>query len=165
MSSKARFEFAHRVSTHPRGDADPAGLGQRFEPCRDVHSVPEDVVVLDNNVALVNADAELDAVVQRRRCIALRHASLHLGRAAQGIDHACKFSQHAVAGVLYDAAAMLLDFRANQITEMRLEAFVGAFFIGTHQARIARHIGGEDRGKAAGRVHSSGMPALRRPAK
>ena len=33
---------------------------------------------------------------------------------------------------------------------MRLEAFVGAFLIRAHQARIAHHIGGEDRGQSTG---------------
>src|SRR5437868_2924156 len=86
---------------------------------------------------------------------------------------------------------------------MRLDALVRAFLIGAHQARIAHHIGGEDRGKTAGggrsghcsggdnfrtelnllraarrqfhaapwcqrsdrTGHSSGIPALRSPAK
>jgi len=42
---------------------------------------------------------------------------------------------------------------------MRPEAFVRAFLIGAHQARIARHIGREDRGETAGggrRGHCSG---------
>src|SRR5580700_7107261 len=33
---------------------------------------------------------------------------------------------------------------------MRLDALVGTFLIGTHQARIAHHIGGEDRGQSTG---------------
>jgi hypothetical protein len=35
---------------------------------------------------------------------------------------------------------------------------VGAFLIGTHQARVAHHIGGEDRGETAGRGHGCGSP-------
>jgi hypothetical protein len=48
---------------------------------------------------------------------------------------------------------------------MRLEPFVGAFLVGAHQARVARHISGEDPGKATSSGHSSGIPASRRPAK
>src|SRR5215467_4674396 len=33
---------------------------------------------------------------------------------------------------------------------MRLETFVCAFFVLAHQARISRHIGGEDRGQSTG---------------
>ena len=61
---------------------------------------------------------------------------------------------------------MLADLRIKEFDEMRLEALVRPFLISTHQARIARHIGGEDRGKTAGcGHHSSGIPALRSPAK
>jgi hypothetical protein len=71
-----------------------------------------------------------------------------------------------VAGGLDDPAVVLADLWIDQLPAMCLEAFERAFFVRTHQARIARHIGGEDRGKTAGRGHySSGMPALRRPAK
>jgi len=38
-----------------------------------------------------------------------------------------------------------------------------AFLIGAHQARVSRRIGCKDPGKTAGRCHSSGNPALRRP--
>jgi hypothetical protein len=50
---------------------------------------------------------------------------------------------------------------------MRHEALVRSFLINAHQARIARHISGEDRGETAGRSrggHCSGgansMPNL-----
>src|SRR5215472_15325120 len=46
---------------------------------------------------------------------------------------------------------------------MRLEPLVRAFLVGTHQSRVARHIGGEDRGKTAGGSHWSGKPARRKP--
>src|SRR6516164_10972162 len=43
---------------------------------------------------------------------------------------------------------------------MRFQVFVGALLIGTHQARVSRHIGGEDRGEATGRGHGSAGPLL-----
>jgi hypothetical protein len=49
-----------------------------------------------------------------------------------------------------DAAVMLPDLRIDKFAQIRFEAFVRAFLIGTHQARIAHHIGGEDRGQSAG---------------
>ena len=45
---------------------------------------------------------------------------------------------------------MLADLGIDQFAQMRLEAFVRAFLIGAHQARIAHHIRGEDRGKTTG---------------
>jgi hypothetical protein len=39
---------------------------------------------------------------------------------------------------------IFLDLRIDQLLEMRLKAFIGAFFVSADQARIAGHIGGED---------------------
>ena len=50
---------------------------------------------------------------------------------------------------------MLADLLINEFGEVRLDAFVRAFLIGTHQARIADHIGGEDRGETADSGHCS----------
>jgi hypothetical protein len=46
---------------------------------------------------------------------------------------------------------------------MRLEPLVRPFLIRTHQPRIPRHIGGEDRGEAAGLAHVVSPAARRRP--
>ena len=51
--------------------------------------------------------------------------------------------------VLDDPAPVLADLRIDQFAQMRLEAFVCAFLIRAHQARIADHIRGEDRGETA----------------
>jgi hypothetical protein len=48
---------------------------------------------------------------------------------------------------------VLADLRIDQLAEMRLEPLVRAFLIRPHQARIPRHIGGEDRGEAADGRH------------
>ena len=61
---------------------------------------------------------------------------------------------------------VLRNLRIEELAAQRCEVFERAFLVRPHQPRIARHIGGEDRGKTAGRGHySSGIPALRRPAK
>jgi len=44
---------------------------------------------------------------------------------------------------------MLLDLRIDQLLEMRLEPLVGALLVLAHQARVARHIGGENGGQPA----------------
>jgi hypothetical protein len=53
---------------------------------------------------------------------------------------------------------MLPDLRVDQLPPMHLEPFERALFVGPHQARIAGHIGGEDRGKTAGRGHDCDSP-------
>src|SRR5262249_57124644 len=121
---EGKIELADSISAHASRYADAAGFGQPFKPGRYVHRIPEDVVILDHHVALVNADAELDALVRSRRRISLRHAGLHLGRTAHGIDHASKFRQQSVAGILDDAAMMLADLRIDQIGKMRFQTLM-----------------------------------------
>jgi len=48
--------------------ADAAGLGQRFEPRRDIAPSP-DVAILDDDITLMDADAVFDAAVGRERRI------------------------------------------------------------------------------------------------
>jgi hypothetical protein len=44
---------------------------------------------------------------------------------------------------------VFFDLRVDQLATMRLEAIERAFLVGPHQPRIARHIGGENRGETA----------------
>ena len=97
--------------------------------------------------------------------IALGHCLLHRDSAAHRIDDAGKFHQHAVTGGHDDAAVVLSDFRIDEFAAQRFEAFERAFLVRSHQTRIPRHIGGEDRSKAAGLAHSASPVASRRPDK
>jgi hypothetical protein len=92
---------------------------------------------------------ELDPLIDRGGRIAFGHPSLHLGGAPNSIHDTGKLRQHSVAGILHDAATVLRDLRIDQLTEMGLEPFVRPLLVRTHQARVAGHIGGEDRGETA----------------
>src|SRR6266404_6409420 len=53
--------------------------------------------------------------------------------------------------------------RFEHLSPNRLEGLQSTGFGRPDQPRVARHIGGEDRGEAADRSHSSGKPMRRRP--
>jgi hypothetical protein len=112
-------------------------------------------VLLSNHIAEVDPDAELDPLVGRDARIAFGHPALHLHGASDGVNHARELCEKAVAGVLYNPAPVLPDLRINQLAEMRLEPFVRPLLIRPHEARVPRHIGGEDRSEAADRGHLS----------
>src|SRR4029077_10230976 len=97
---------AHLVAHHP-ADADAAWFGQGFEARRDVDAIAEDVLLIDHDVAEVDADAEFDASLLRHAGVALSHLALHLDRATHRIDHAGEFNKQTIARRLHDAAAML----------------------------------------------------------
>jgi hypothetical protein len=92
-----------------------SGLGQTFQPSRDIHPVTKDVVVLHNDVALVNADTELDAMVARCSGISLIHPLLPLGRTTQCVNHTGKFDQQAITRRFDDPSTVFADFRIDNV--------------------------------------------------
>ena len=96
-------------------DTDTARFSQTFETGSDVHPVTEDVLVRHNDVALVNADAELDAIVAGYGGISLIHPTLPLRRTTQCINHTGKFDQQAITGRLDDAATVFGDLRVDKV--------------------------------------------------
>ena len=95
--------------------------------------------------------------------LAVDHSALNLHGAAYCVDHAGELRQETVADVLHGTATVLGDLRLDQLAEMRLQAFVRALLILAHQPRVAGHISGENRGKAAGLAHNVSLAASRRP--
>jgi hypothetical protein len=69
---------------HRGADADPARLGQPLQPRRNVDTVAEDVALVDDHVAYVDADTEADAPALLDAGVA--HALLDHDRAAHRID-------------------------------------------------------------------------------
>ena len=47
------------------GDANGAGLGESLEACSDVNAITEDVAAIDDHVAEIDTDPELETPVRR----------------------------------------------------------------------------------------------------
>jgi hypothetical protein len=90
-------------------DANAAGLCDALQSRGDVDAVAKYIVVVNDDVADVNADAEFDSLVLRDRSILLSHTTLDLDGASRCIDRARELDQHTVAGGLYDAPSMRGD--------------------------------------------------------
>jgi hypothetical protein len=145
---KPEIDFVAHLVTHDPADADPARLGQGFQPRRDIDAIAEDVVVVDDDVAEIDADAKLDAALARDTVIAQRHLALQFDRAAHRIDDAREFDQQPVAGRLDNAAAMLGNFGVHQFAPGYLERRERALLVLAHQPRIAGDIGRQHRRQA-----------------
>jgi hypothetical protein len=160
---KAKRQPVANLIMNRIGNEHPAGIGQGFDPCRDVDAIAVKVVALDDHVAEIDADAQLDAALCRDPSVPLGHHLLHRDCAAHRVDDAGKFHEHAVAGGLDYAAMVLGDSRIEELAAQRLETFERPFLVRSHQPRIPRDIGGEDRGEPAGLAHVSSPAARRRP--
>jgi hypothetical protein len=141
---EAHVEAALGILLHAGGDANAAGIGEALQPRRHVDAVAEDVVLLDHDVADMDADTELDTLVRRDGGIALGHAALHVDGAAHGGDDAGELDQHAIARRLDEPAVMLGDLGFEQGRHMRLELTERAFLVGCDEPAVARDIRGHD---------------------
>ena len=69
-------------------------LGKTLQACCDIYAIAEDVSAIDDNIADIDAHAELDTPVRRHLGVALRHRALDLDGATHRIHHAREFHQH-----------------------------------------------------------------------
>jgi hypothetical protein len=122
------------------GNADTTGLRNPFEARRNIDAVAKDIVVVNNNIADVNADAKLDPIVLGRTYILLGHAALNFDGASRCVDGTGKLDHHSIASCLDDVSAMLSDFGIEKGFSERLEMSKRAFLVGTHQAAITSDI-------------------------
>ena len=103
---KSRIDLAADLALRFIGDADAAGLRDDFETRGDIHAIAKDIVVIDDDVADVNADTEFDPLILRHGGVLPSHGALEVNRAAHCIDGAGKLHQHTVTSRLDNAASM-----------------------------------------------------------
>src|SRR5205085_1659018 len=118
-------------------DAHAARLCDTFKSGRNVSAIAENVVVVKNDVADVNADAEFDPEIEWHRLVLSGHAALYLHRATRGINGAGELDQHAIAGSLDDADPIGCDCRIDKRLSKHLELGERSFFVPPHQTAIA----------------------------
>ena len=110
----------------------------------------------------MNADAKLDALVERDPCIALDHGVLHFERAAHRVDDAAELNHAAVAGALDDAAMMHGDCGIDQVAPQRAQPRQDSIFVPAGEAAIADHIRDQNCRNFPGFAH--GAPSGHHPA-
>jgi len=115
-------------------------LAEDFETHRNIDPVTKDIVLFDNNITDVNADAEFDPLVLRHVDILFGHAALNFVGTSHGVDHAGELSNSAVPGILDDASVMLSYFGIKKSSSKRLQSRQRAFFVYPYQAARARDI-------------------------
>src|SRR6516162_5727824 len=151
--------IANLVAHHP-ADTDFSWLGESFEAGGDVDAVAVDIALIEDHVAQIDADAELDPLLRRHMRVALGHPSPYLDGAAHRIDDAGEFDEQPVAGGLDDAASMVFDLGVPPLAPDRFQRGKRAFLVRTHQPRIPGDVGGQDRDEAARGGHCAGAPVF-----
>src|SRR5262249_18946758 len=109
------IDLARGILLNARGHADPTGLGQSFEPGRDIHPVPKNVSVLDHHVADVETHSELDAFVLRHWGVPVSQAPLDRSGGAQRVDNTTDLNEEPFARRFDQPAAMRDDRRVDHL--------------------------------------------------
>ena len=133
---------------HRAADADAAGLGDPFEPRRDIDPVAEQVGAAHHDVAEIDADAVAQLPIVRLQQIARARGFLEIDGAAHRLDRAGELGQHAVAAGAEDAPVMPGDDVVDDLAEIAERADRPVLVVGG-QARVADDVGDEDGGKLA----------------
>jgi hypothetical protein len=97
----------------------PTASTAHFEPSSYIDPLAENVAILDDNIADIDADAEFDPPIGWRVGILPNHCLLHVGRATKRIDDAGEFDQQPVTGGLDQPSAMRGDRRDDFFTADR----------------------------------------------
>ena len=111
------------------GNANPTRLCDPFETHCNIDPITKDIIVCDDNITDVNADAKFNPLVLRHIGIAFRHAALDFVCASDGIDHAGELNEDAVPCILDDTSAMLSDFGIEKRLSKSFQLRQRAFFV------------------------------------
>ena len=143
--------------------ADGAGGGNALQARRDVDAVAHQVAVaLLDDVADMDADAELDSTIRRHAGIAFEHCVLHLDGAAHRIDHAAELDEGPVPGALDHSTMMHGDRGIDQVAAQCPQPRQGAILVRTGEPAVADDVSRQDCRKLSGLAHAvlPSSPAL-----
>src|SRR5262249_48632349 len=126
---EAQPELVVDMVSHRLRDDDPASLRQAFEARCDNDAIAEDIVVVVDYIAEVDADAEQGGLVWRIVVTQLGDSMLDFARAPHRLDNTDELRQEPVAGRLDQRPAMCRDPRLDHLAEQRREPRMRRFFV------------------------------------
>ena len=141
---KCDVKFILRIFSHTVRHTDAARLAKCLEPSRNVDPIAKDIATFYDDVASIDANAELDPHLGWHVGVSGDHATLYRNGASHRMNHACKFHQHSVTGASDDPPAVLFDLGIEQRGQMFVQPGVRTLLISTHKPTVARHIGHEN---------------------
>src|SRR5262249_29859364 len=110
---EAKVELSDCILLDACRNTNSAWIGQTFQPSSNIHAITENITILNNHVANIDAHSQLNAFLGINAGIMLSHDGLNLGRTSKGIDYTGELNQQTVSCGFDDAASILSDHRVN----------------------------------------------------
>ena len=104
------------------------------------------VIVLDNDVAEVDADPEIKSEFRLHESVPLRLLLLDFDGATHGVDHAVEVDKNSVAHGLDQTAVMFDELRFEDFSQVALKTRSRAFLVDLAQMAVANDVGDQDGG-------------------
>jgi hypothetical protein len=133
---------------HLARNADAARFGQAFQPSRNVHPIPIDLLLVNDDVAKIDTDAELHPPGWCQIGIFRFKSGLNSYSTLDRVHHAVELGQYAVAGGVDETAVVLLDELTDD-PPIRGQGAKRRLLIVSHKAAVAVDVGAQDRGEFA----------------
>jgi hypothetical protein len=137
-----RNPVLHLIANRSR-DQHAARPGERLQACGDVDGISERAAGFRDDVAEIDADAQLHPTLGRKRSIFFRDLLLDCQRAPDGVHCARKLGHQAVTDAAEGVAAAVGD-EAVEDGAAQLEPGERRLFVGAHQPAVFDHVGRED---------------------
>jgi hypothetical protein len=126
---EGEVDLAPNLPVNVVGNTDTTRFCDPFETHRNIDPVTKDIILCDDNITDVNADAKFDPFVLRHIGILFGHVALNFVCTSHGVDHAGEFNESAIPGILYDASAMIRDFGIEKRPSESFQLCQRAFFV------------------------------------
>ena len=128
------------VERSPRNQNAPR-IGQSFQPGCEIHTIAIDILAIDDEVAEIDANAEIKTFFTRQLCIVFLERELNIDRASDGIHNARELNQGSIAHKFDQPAIMSSDSWVDVVGPHGLQPIKGIRLIILHKAAIADDIG------------------------
>ena len=107
----------------------------------DSHTFAMSVFALDNHIAEIDSDADVDTLFLGKQTVAFIHLTLDGDGALNCTNDTCEFREKAIARQLKDTSPVLLDYWLEYFLAMSLQPGERSSFVAFHQRRIAGDVG------------------------
>src|SRR5262249_28005854 len=139
---ETKAELVAHLIVHNTRNHDPSRISESLEPCRHVYAITKNIAAIDNDVANIDADSELNTLVDRHIRIPISHSALNINGAAHGVDDTDEFDQNSIARCFDDTASMFRDLWVYQFFAVSFEIVKSALFVAAHKTAVTGDIAG-----------------------
>jgi hypothetical protein len=123
-------------------------LCETLQPSRNIDAVPVDVVLIDDHVTSVDANAEPDTPIAGNGGVMIDQRVLDIEPAAYRGYCAIKLDQEGIALGPDQTTALLLDSWLNYVLRIIRKRHMGLFFVNAHKPTIPNHVREQDSSKS-----------------